>query len=113
MPSLVTSQLPTRYRPGGRPSGATASETSAKRPSPLAANASRRAASAACTPSAIIVTAQAPSSSAPAAPGSRWWNGRMALKRCVPNVAPAASARVHARLVGIRVTDRDAHAGTR
>ena len=91
-PSLVTSQLPTRYRPGGSPSGATASETSANRPSPFAANASRSAASATCTPSAIIVTAQRASSSAPAAPGSRWWNGRIALNRCVPSVAPAASA---------------------
>ena len=45
-----------------------------------------------CTPSAISSTSTGESSRAPTGPGSRWWSGRIALKRCVPRRAPASRA---------------------
>ena len=45
-----------------------------------------------CTPSAMSSTSTGESSSAPTGPGSRWWSGRIALKRWVPRRAPASRA---------------------
>ena len=57
-----------------------------------AANTVRSTAGCRCTPSAISSTSTGESSSAPTGPGSRWWSGRIALKRCVPRRAPASRA---------------------
>jgi hypothetical protein len=87
-PSTRTSTPPSLYEPSPTPAAAIASDTSASLPR-AAWHARSTASSATWAPSAMSwTTTSRRARAAPTTPGSRWWNGRIALKRCVTVRAP-------------------------
>ena len=88
-----TAMSPSRYEPSPlTPAPATASVTSARRP-PAARQTTRTVSGARWTKSRMIwTTTSSRASAAPATPGSRWVNGRIALKRCVTVPTPRSNA---------------------
>ena len=88
----MTSYSPRRCRPAGMPSAAMASVTRFNRFGPSIRHTRSMIARWVWTPSAMNPTViRSSASSAPGRPRSRWPREGMALKRCVPYLAPASN----------------------
>ena len=100
------------YRPSGIPVASIASVISAIRFTPAAASATRTTCGSRCRPSLITSSSNRSSLiAAPTGPGSRWWNGRIPLNRCVATRRPGVGPGDHLLVRRVGVPERRDSAG--